>query len=104
MSKNIQRILIPVDFENPSVRAVKYAGSFAKKTGVNLFFLYVIDTPGLLAQFFQTNNQLVKIADQAKDQLLALAAQVKEEFPGIHITTRVETGKPYQKILEVAKE
>lgn len=104
MSNNIQRILIPVDFGEPSVKAVQYASRLAAKTDAHLFLLYVIDTPGLLAQFFQSTNQLVKITDQAKDQLLMLADKVKQEFPGLNITTRIETGKPYQKILEFSKE
>lgn len=104
MKKNIQKILIPVDFEGPSVKAAHYAGYLAQRTEADLTLLYVIDTPGLLGQFFQSTNYLVKITEQAKEKLMELAGQVKKEFPGISISTRVEIGKPYRKILEVSGE
>jgi nucleotide-binding universal stress UspA family protein len=104
MKKNIQKILIPVDFKSPSVKALHYAGQLAEKTEAELYLLYVIDTPGILEQFFQATDHLVKITDQAKDRLLELAEQIKNERPSIKISTRVEMGKPYKKILEVLKE
>lgn len=104
MKKNIQKILIPVDFKDPSVRAVQYAGNLAEKTEADLTLLYVIDTPGLLDQFFQSTDHLVKITDQAKEKLIEIAKQVKKEVPAISIFTRVEMGKPYRKILEVSKD
>jgi nucleotide-binding universal stress UspA family protein len=103
MKKNIQKILIPVDFKNPSIKAVHYAGNLAKKTEADLTLLYVIDTPGLLDQFFQSTDHLVKITDQAKENLIEIAEQVKKVIPGIKISTRVEMGKPYRKILEVSR-
>ena len=66
--------------------------------------MYVIDTPGLLEQFFQSTDHLVKITDQAKEKLLQLADKLKKDSGGKNISTRVEMGKPYKKILEVSKE
>ncbi len=104
MKKYIQKILIPVDFKEPSVKAVNYAGILAKRTEADLFLLYVIDTPGLLEQFFQSTDHIVKITDQAKEKLLELSDKIKGDAPEIKIATRVEMGKPYKKILEVSKE
>lgn len=104
MRKNIQTILVPIDFKEPSIRAVQYAGNLAEKTDAALIFLYVIDTPGLLAQFFQSNDQLIQITSQAKDQLTEVTRELKQKKPQLDISTQVVMGKPYQKILEVAKE
>ena len=50
MKKNLKKILIPVDFKEPSKKAVNYAGILAKRQKAEVTLLYVIDTPGLLAQ------------------------------------------------------
>ncbi len=102
--KKLRKILIPVDFKEPSEKAVCYAGKMAQRLNADLLLLYVIDTPGLLAQFFSSGDHLVKITDQAKEKLHKLADSLKKDVPGINVGTRVDRGKPYEKILEVAKE
>jgi nucleotide-binding universal stress UspA family protein len=99
-----RKILIPVDFKTPSVQAVHYAAYLAEKSKAGLVLLYVIDTPGLLAQFFASTDHLVKITDQAKEKLLGLAELARADVPGLVVTTRVDVGKPYQKILEISKD
>lgn len=103
MEQKIKKILIPVDFEEPSVDAVNYAGELARKVNAEILLLNVIYTPGLLAQFFLDSDNLVKITEQAKGKLVELATALKEKNPGITVSTRVESGKPYEKILSVSK-
>ncbi len=102
--KHIQNILVPVDFKEPSVKALHYAAYMAAKTDASLILLNIIDTPGLVAQFFQSTDHLVKITDVAKEHLIKLTEQIKKDVPGIKVSTRVDMGKPYQKILQVAKD
>ena len=102
IKKNI--ILVPVDFQEPSVKAVHYACKMAEKFNSGLALLYVIDTPGLLSQFFSSSEDLVKITDNAKEKLFEISESLKKEGVNIDVSTRVERGKPYQKILEVAKD
>lgn len=104
MKQGIKNILIPVDFKTASLKAVHYAAKMALNLKGNLLLLNVIDTPGLLAQFFSSGDYLVKITDQAKEKLLEVAKEVNKEMPEVKISTRIEIGKPYEKILEVAKE
>lgn len=101
---SMKNILIPVDFKKASLKAVHYAVKMALNFNGNLLLLNVIDTPGLLAQFFSSGDYLVKITDQAKEKLLEVANEANKEVPGVKISTRIEMGKPYQKILEVAKD
>jgi nucleotide-binding universal stress UspA family protein len=103
MRRDIKKILVPVDFKDPSVQALHYAGKMAEKLNAELLLLYVIDTPGFLSQFFSSADHLVKITAQAKEKLFELTELVKNDVSGLKVKTRVERGKPYQKILEVAR-
>lgn len=69
--------MIPVDFKEPSEKAVHYAGKMAERLNSQLILLYVIDTPGILAQFFSSGDQLVKVTDEAKEKLFKLAKSIK---------------------------
>lgn len=104
MEQKIKKILVPVDFEDPSVDAVNYAGGLAQKVNAEILLLNVIYTPGLLAQFFLDSDNLVKITEQAKGKLVELATALKEKNPGVAVKTRIESGKPYEKILSVSNE
>ena len=104
MALNNRKILIPVDFREPSEKALHYAAYMAKKVQSELFLLHILDTPGLLDQFFSSTDHLVKISDEAKDKLHDFAALVKKDAPGVTVSTRIEMGRPYRKILEVADE
>jgi len=102
MKQEMTKILVPVDFKEPSLRAAHQAAIIARRLDVSLRLVYVIETPGILAQFFSSADQLVKITGQAKEKLFKLRASLKKETPGIKVKTRVERGKPYEKILELA--
>ena len=104
MKKKKNVILVPVDFQEPSVKAVHYGCKMAEKFNSDLALLYVIDTPGILAQFFSSGEDLVRVTDKAKEKLFELVESLKIKGVTIEISTRVDRGKPYQKILEVAKE
>ncbi len=103
MKKELRNILVPVDFKEPSIHALHYARNLAEKLNGDLLLLNVIETPGLLAEFFSSGDHLVKITDQAKDKLLELSKTISEPNSKVKIHTRVERGKPYREILEVAR-
>jgi len=104
MEHTINKILVPVDFKEPSLRAINYAGNLARKVNAEILLLNIIYTPGLLAHFFSDSDNLVKITEQAKEKLVELAVTLKTENPGIVVSTSIERGKPYEKILNVSKE
>ena len=104
MKKELKNILVPVDFSEPSTRALKFAANLARRFTGELLLLNVIETPGLLAEFFASGNQLVRITDQVKEKLQELAGSLESEHRGIKVSHRVLRGKPYTKILEVAAE
>lgn len=104
MEKDLERILLPVDFKEASLQALDYASNLCIKNKGVLELLHVIETSGVLSEFFSSGDHLVKVTNRAKDKMLKLTKPIKEKLPGIKIKTRVERGKPYQKILDVAKQ
>ncbi|HSM47272.1 MAG TPA: universal stress protein, partial [Draconibacterium sp.] len=64
----------------------------------------VIETPGMLMEFFSSGDELVKITNQSKDKLLELANLLQKNWPNVKFGTLVERGKPSIKILEEAKQ
>lgn len=104
MKKDLKNILVPVDFKDSSVKAVKYAYNLAEKLKGELVLLNVIETPGLLADFFSSGDNLVKITHQTKEKLRELINSVIKVDSPIKISSKVVRGNPYQKILKVAEE
>ncbi len=102
--RNNKTVLVPVDFKQPSVDAAAYGCKMAQKIDADVLLLYVIDTPGLLAQFFSSGDHLVKITDEAKGKLVELAKSLNRKSPEVNISTRIERGKPYEKILETCRD
>jgi nucleotide-binding universal stress UspA family protein len=104
MKIELKNILVPVDFNEPSIGAVDFAVHLAGQVNGEVFLLHVIETPGLLSEFFASGNHLVKITDQSKERLLELLEKAKKSAPAVKVSNRVERGKPYEKILKVARE
>jgi nucleotide-binding universal stress UspA family protein len=104
MKKELSYILVPVDFNAPSVQAFRYAYNLSKQIGGKIVLLNIIQTPGILSDFFSKGEQLVQLSNLVKDKLSELQKQVVEKDDSIEVVTRVERGKPYEKILAMAKE
>ncbi len=104
MQTDYRNILVPVDFNEPSVNAAHYAAQLANSDNGEVVLLYVVETPGMLMDFFSSSDELVKIINLAKDKLTEFVAPVQEKWPAVKFSTRVERGKPYAKILEVAEK
>ena len=101
--KDYTTILVPVDFKEPSLKAANYAAQLAGSQNGEIILMNVIETPGLLMDFFSSGDDLVNITNQTKDKLQELANSLKENWPNIKFSTLVERGKPYLKILEAAQ-
>lgn len=104
MKRDKKHILVPVDFREPSKRAAAYAVRLAKRLNAEVFLLNIIETPGMLSKFFESGNLLVKITDQAKDELQAMVNSLAEVNGDVKVISRVDRGKRYERILKVAKE
>lgn len=103
MNNKLKKILVPIDFNNPSIKAAKYAYNLADRIHAEIILLHVIQTPGLIGDFFSKGDYLVKMTDLAKDKLMAIAKENEKEKK-VASTCIVQRGKPYEVILNRAGE
>lgn len=104
MKSALDTILVPIDFKESSLKVLKYAYHIANRIHCDIVLLYVIEIPGFLSDLFTSGDELVKITDKAKNKLNRIIGDFKSEYPDINISSKIEKGKPYVRILEVADE
>ncbi len=103
----IKRILVPIDFSPYSMKALDYAADFAKPLGAELLTLFVIEpiyyaVPDLAGAAAGAVGGLIEEQKQAgKAQLQKLQARYAKK--NVRLKTLLQTGTPYQAIVEAAK-
>lgn len=103
MDKNLRDILVPLDFREPSLNALKYAINLAKRFNGKIHLLHVLEMGGFLADLFLSVDEVVKVTDKAKNSLNKIAEEIIVP-EGLEVATRIERGRPHEKILAVAHE
>jgi len=102
MSTTKKRILLAVDFRDQSLVALEEAIDLARFINADILMLHVIDTSYFLARLFSEREQYDRLKAEAMTKLNSLTGQYASS--GISFETRVEEGKIYDKIIEVADE
>ena len=98
----MNKILIPIDFEKQSLLALEQSFSLAQTILAEITLLYVHEPSGIFSSIFsddQKSEMLIII-----DERLAELAGKASISSGVNINYRLEKGKIYSKIIEVAKE
>jgi len=98
----MNKILIPVDFQKQSFIALEQSYNLARLLNAEIVLVYVLEQSGLFAGLFsneQNNEMLSKI-----DERLAELAGKSSLASGIPISYRLEKGRIYSKVIDVAKE
>ncbi|MEY3343493.1 MAG: hypothetical protein RL090_1177 [Bacteroidota bacterium] len=106
MSKKTYQIIIPVDFGDQSLIAVRQSFNMAKLTSSELTLLHVIDNDILnlfQSKLFSKNDLKEQHLSEVKQQLEELANQIRQES-GVKVNTRIMEGKIYDAIVEVSAE
>jgi len=101
-SNVMNKILIPVDFQEQSLLALLQSYNLARRIDAEIVLLYVHEQPGILASLFskdQHNEILSKI-----DEKLAELAGKTSLISGLKITYLIEKGRIYSKISDVSRE
>ncbi len=96
------KILIPIDFQKQSLLALEQSYNLARLLQAGIVLLYVHEQSGLFAGMFskeQNDEMLARI----EERLTNLAGK-SSESSGLPISYRVEKGRIYSRIIEVAKE
>jgi nucleotide-binding universal stress UspA family protein len=98
----MNKILIPLDFQKQSILALEQSYNLARIIQAEIVLLYVHEQSGIFAGLFshdQHNEMLSKI-----DEKLAELAGRVSLVSGLTINYRLEKGRIYSKIIDVAKE
>ncbi|MCD4728966.1 MAG: universal stress protein [Bacteroidales bacterium] len=111
--KNVRRILVPVDFSEPSLNACNFALGLAHKlkAEIKLFYAYfnpvVSSEPYLEGYSYQVNLNTVigNLEKEAQLQMKSLKKQLKayldkEKFANVKISYVLEKGVPEDQILQ----
>ncbi|MBN1251905.1 MAG: universal stress protein [Bacteroidales bacterium] len=95
------KILVPIDFDEQSIIALKYAEHFAELTNAELEVITVVEESGIFSKLFSTDELAVKINKEIQQKLDEAVLPYKSK---ININTQIVYGKPYEKILEIASK
>ncbi len=103
---NSSKILIPVDFSETSLLAIKHGAFTAQLTKGEVFLLHVINTHYMAQDLFipvvnfpETNE----LETKAQEKLGQLAEIIKKEY-GINVGIIIKNGNTSSEIINVAKE
>lgn len=102
---HLKKILVPVDFSEPSEQALTYALRFATEFGAELTLLYVLEESGVgaYAEVALNREESDEKLSTAKASLHALESLVKGSGP-VKIRSRIRHGPAAHQIVEAAKE
>lgn len=103
---NISKILIPVDFSETSLIAIRHGAYMAQQTGSGLHLLHVVNAHYVSQDIFLP---VVNIQDQDKIQSIAseklnqLKDTIKKDF-NVDATCHIKVGPPSNEISKAAKD
>jgi len=97
-----KRILVPLDFSDPSKRAMRLAGDWAQLFGAQIYLLHVIEAAPFLSGLEDAPLALPRrdLAESANETLAALASVELPE--GTKVSVLVRRGKAYDQIVAAA--
>ena len=100
----LKRILVPIDFSDSSLKALRYAVPFAEKFGATIYLVHVLEPPFLASNIENLGLAIPQreLAQSTREKLLSLAAQEIEEL--VPVSAEVRTGRAFDQIAAVAKE
>jgi nucleotide-binding universal stress UspA family protein len=101
-----QKIVIPTDFSETSMLAIKHGAFLAKYTKGEVFLVHIINAHYLAQNIFLPITRIDDKAEyeqKVEDRLNELANDIKKEY-GITVYQVVKTGNPTNEVNAVAKE
>src|SRR5205823_9667895 len=103
---DLRRILVPTDFSEHSLNAVRYAAAFAEKFGAELYLLHVVQDLSLFVPdvvsgappYLPPTEQVLAAVRESLDRL------AHEHLPHLTVHRLVREGSPFYEIITCAKE
>jgi nucleotide-binding universal stress UspA family protein len=99
---NVHKVLVPVDFSDPSQQAIQYARRFAAPSNAELLLLYVIEPVAYPAELGVVINLDADLAERALGELEKLRQQYLGDYPAARSVVR--SGVADAEIVATAKE
>jgi universal stress protein A len=99
----LKHILVPVDFSEPSEKALKYAMKFAEQFGSRITLVHVIQ-PMVYPAEFGYPPTIVDTLDEAVRRQIEEHLAILARTVGAGTETLVRVGQPYFEIATTAKE
>ncbi len=93
-------ILVATDFGTQAMVALEYAVSLAEISKDEIILLHTAEENNFLMKFFESDYDKT----QAEHKIRTLFEPLIAKYPSVKISSRIEYGKPYEKIVEVAEE
>ncbi len=103
---NSSKILIPVDFSETALLAIKHGAFTAQLTKGDVFLLHVVNTHYASQNMFIPDIKFPEkeeLEKKVQEKLAQLAEEIKKEF-GVRVGVIIKTGNPSSEIVNVAKE
>ncbi len=103
MLRNLQKILVPIDFTDVSLQALEFAANMCSKTNAELYVLHIIK------KVSNTSSYLVNMADDS-DKVKLVTQQIdalvieNEWLANIKIHTIVGYGKVHEVIFKISTD
>jgi len=101
---DIKNILIPLDFSETSLLALDHAVFMARLYKAEITLLHVVETFMFTSAitFNDTGNDLTSIINEKAQEKLSNIAKEIHDKSGVKIHTKLETGRIYKSIIEIA--
>lgn len=99
----LRRILVPVDFSEPSLRAVPYALSFARQFKAELILVHIVEQIVYPGDWMIPPFPSGDFATESREQLIEKLRNTCVGAAG-KVTPIVRFGRAWQEIVEIARE
>jgi nucleotide-binding universal stress UspA family protein len=99
------KVLIPVDFSETSMLAIRHAAYFAETTHAHVYLLHVVNSHYMSQNMFipVVNLKQSEVEGKAAEKLEQLAQDMRKEYK-VNIDCIIRSGTPASEVVRVAKE
>ncbi len=99
----LKRILVPTDFSETSIAAMRSAAFFARKFNSELLLLHVFETPEFHASIEDLETALDKVVKERVEERLQQLISEHEELQGLSVLPLIEPGRTHKVINAIAE-
>ncbi len=101
---HLQKILVPIDFSEPSQKALRYARPFAEQFGASLTLLHVMEPINYPIEYGYAPIAPLEAEETRQSELLARLKQLGTELGAtVPVKSVVRVGRAWKEIVDFAK-